>query len=101
MKNKLFIIIFVVIIGLVLAYIFIARPAFIFGPVSSINDFDDCVAQGFPVMESYPRQCKVPDGGTFTEDIGNELEKTDLIKISNPRWNKTIDGLFVFQDGGG
>jgi len=30
-------------------------------------------------MESYPRQCRVPDGETFTENIGNELEKDDLI----------------------
>jgi len=41
-------------------------------------------------MESYPRQCRTPDGRNFTEDIGNELEKTDLIRITNPRPNQTI-----------
>lgn len=34
-----------------------------------INSFEDCAAAGYPVMESYPRQCKTPDGRTFVENI--------------------------------
>ncbi len=34
-----------------------------------IGSFEDCVRAGYPVMESYPRQCAVPEGGTFVEDI--------------------------------
>ena len=41
-------------------------------------------------MESYPRQCRTPDGKTFKEDIGNELEKDDLIRIESPRPNATV-----------
>jgi len=41
-------------------------------------------------MESYPRQCSTKDGKHFVENIGNELEKTDLIRISAPRPNETI-----------
>jgi len=98
MKTKPFIIAFsVVAIGISLAYVFIARPVFIFGPVLPINNFDDCAAQGFPIMESYPRQCRVPDGNTFAEDIGNELEKTDLILITNPRPNQTIESPILIS----
>jgi hypothetical protein len=57
---------------------------------SVVNNFDDCVSAGYQVAESYPRQCKTPDGKTFTEDIGNELEKTDLIRISSPRPNDVV-----------
>ncbi len=35
---------------------------------SGINSFDECVAAGNPVMESYPRQCRA-DGKTFVEKI--------------------------------
>ncbi len=56
---------------------------------NKISSFEDCLAAGNPVMESYPRQCKAGDK-TFTEDIGNELEKIDLIQVSNPRPNQTI-----------
>jgi len=65
-------------------------------PVIIITSFDECAAKGYPILESYPRQCKTPDGKTFTEDIGNELEKVDLIKIDNPRPNQLIESpLFV------
>jgi len=33
-----------------------------------INSFEECVEAGNPVMESYPPQCAVPGGPTFTED---------------------------------
>jgi len=65
---------------------FYLRPARV-----EVQGFDDCVKAGYPVMESYPRQCKTPDGKTFAEDIGNELEKQDLIRINNPRPNQTIE----------
>lgn len=39
---------------------------------AAVNSFEACVAAGHPVMESYPRQCSVPGGQTFTEDIEEE-----------------------------
>lgn len=33
-----------------------------------IQSFDDCAAAGFPVMESYPRQCRTDEGKHFVED---------------------------------
>ena len=37
----------------------------------SVENFEDCVANGNAIMESYPRQCRTADGRTFTENIGN------------------------------
>jgi len=55
----------------------------------SINSFDECVAAGKSIMESYPRQCN--DGQRlFTEYIGNELDKINLIRIDYPRPNTII-----------
>ncbi|MBW2997559.1 hypothetical protein KY349_04430 [Candidatus Woesearchaeota archaeon] len=34
-----------------------------------IENFEQCAAAGYPVMESYPRKCAVPDGETFVEEI--------------------------------
>lgn len=56
-----------------------------------IKNFDECVAAGNPVMESYPRQCNTTDGKHFTENIGNEMELADLIIIYSPRPNTTIE----------
>jgi hypothetical protein len=38
--------------------------------MSSINNFDSCLKNGYPVMESYPRKCSTPDGRDFLEEIG-------------------------------
>lgn len=34
-----------------------------------ITNFKQCAGAGYPVMESYPRQCKTPDGRKFTERL--------------------------------
>lgn len=34
-----------------------------------ITSFDECVTAGYPVLESYPEQCKTKDGQTFTKDL--------------------------------
>lgn len=54
-----------------------------------VTSFDECAAAGHPIMESYPERCSA-DGRTFTRDIGNELEKADLIRADAPRPNATV-----------
>lgn len=58
--------------------------------VAEVNNFNDCVKQGNPVMESYPRQCRSLDGQLFVEDIGNINEKNDLIQLNYPLPNQEI-----------
>lgn len=58
--------------------------------VKSVASFEECVVAGNPVMESYPRQCRHGEQ-TFTENIGNELEKSDLIRLDYPRPNQIIE----------
>ena len=41
--------------------------------VSHVVDFASCVNAGFSVLESYPRQCKRPDGKMYTEVFGPRL----------------------------
>lgn len=84
-----------IIIGVIGAVVliggFFALNSYIYNEkqANPITSFDECVAAGNAVMESYPRQCS--DGNnTFVEYIGNELEKIDLIRIDFPRPNQTI-----------
>lgn len=59
------------------------------------TSFEECVAQGNPVMESYPRQCRTESGKHFSEDIGNANEKQDLIVTSTPRPGDTVASPLV------
>ena len=63
---------------------------------NKITNFKECVKAGNSVMESYPRQCRVGEQ-TFIENIGNELEKMDLIRIDNPRPNQEIESPLTIE----
>jgi len=62
----------------------------------SVSSFEECASLGNPIMESYPRQCRY-DGQTFSENIGNELDKTNLIVVDTPRPNQTISSPLVIK----
>ena len=64
---------------------------------SAITTFEECVSRGFPVMESYPRQCRTDSGKTFTEDIGNALEKNDLVRVTTPAPNSAVKSPLIVQ----
>ena len=42
--------------------------------IPQITSFAECEAAGFPIMESYPRQCRTSDGKNFTEEIATSQE---------------------------
>ena len=65
-------------------------------PTVDVSNFEECVAAGNPVMESYPRKCTA-NGQTFTENIGNELEKTGLIHLNSPRPNETVSSPLIVE----
>jgi hypothetical protein len=56
--------------------------------VSKVLSFEDCVKAGYIVMESYPRQCRTPDGLTFAEEIVQKISyvnsSSDLIQVDLP-----------------
>lgn len=62
----------------------------------SVNSFEECVTAGSPVMESHPRQCRY-NNTTFTENIGNEIEKANLIRLDTPRPNQTISSPLTIK----
>ncbi|MGB3345783.1 MAG: hypothetical protein WBA71_00810, partial [Candidatus Humimicrobiia bacterium] len=66
MNKKIFIFLIIVILAGAAVYFTVCKPSEV--PTPDINSFEECVSAGYPVLESYPRQCKTPDGRTFTED---------------------------------
>jgi putative hemolysin len=58
----------------------------------NIEDFQWCMDAGYPIMESYPRQCKTPEWKSFTEDI--ESWSVENI-VCTMEAKKCPDGSFV------
>lgn len=81
MTKKDFTLIFIILFILT----FVVVAVFSRGPKNvPIRSFEECVRAGYPVLESYPRKCKTQNT-EFIEDIGNEIEKQDLIRVFTPR----------------
>lgn len=53
---------------------------------ADIKDFEDCLAGNFTILETYPRQCQLPNGKKFTE----EVDMSDLIVVTSPRENEAV-----------
>jgi len=101
-RNIAVYIIFLIVIGVMLVTLSKSgqdpEPKSIPDPdISVIVDFDDCVAAGNAIMESYPEQCRSKDGQLFVRDTGNELEKANLIRISSPRPNAEISSPLLIE----
>ena len=58
----------VIILGGVTGYLIVSRQASP-EPMTTINSFEDCAKAGYPVGESYPRQCWTPDGAILVEEV--------------------------------
>lgn len=54
------------------------------------NNFEECVEAGGVIIGTYPTQCRTKDNQVYIENIGNELEKINLIQIDFPRPNDKI-----------
>ena len=52
---------------------------------NEITSFEECQAAGYPIMESYPERCAIPDGKTFTRTIVPEPSVTDQNKPVGPK----------------
>lgn len=61
-----------------------------------ITSFEECVAAGNGVMESYPEQCAA-NGQTFVRDIGNQLILQDEIRITNPEPGQKIQDVVTIE----
>jgi len=64
--------------------------------VKSVNSFADCENRGFPVMESYPRQCRAGDK-TFVEEIAHQSFISDKVTVSSPLINEKISSPIVIK----
>lgn len=89
MKKILLIVITIIIVGLLVWWQFGRETT------KLVNNFEECVAAGNPIMESYPRQCRHGDQ-TFTEVVIETFTQT-----KGPV-NYSIDipfGWFPYEDG--
>jgi hypothetical protein len=43
----------------------------LFACTTSVTNYDDCVAKGYPVIKTYPGKCTTPDGQIFIQKVSD------------------------------
>ncbi len=100
--KKILITVVVLIVAIIFMVIFYYREK---SSMLAISNFTECVQNGHPVMESYPRQCSTPDGRNFTEEINlpefpvKEVINEDQIKVkvTSPKPDQIISSPLVIE----
>ncbi len=75
-----------VVLGIVVSVFFLLFP---WQKAQVVKDFDSCAGSGVIDPEAYPSKCSI-GSKQFTQDVGNEIEKIDLIRIDWPRPGGTV-----------
>lgn len=78
----------------------------------SISSYEECIEAGYPALESYPEQCRTPDGKHFVRKLSEE-ELQEMIKpvavkgqmVCLPHWDTsgphTLECAYGLQDDAG
>jgi len=72
--------------------------------ISDVKSFEECVNLGFPVMESYPRQCRAGEK-SFTEEVTAPDIKTEsplaiknpAVRVTEPKANHNVESPLVIK----
>ena len=70
MSKQKIVILVVVLVVIIAAVLFLGGNR----DMQAIASFEECVAAGNPVMESFPRQCRTEDGVLFVEEVAEESQ---------------------------
>lgn len=85
MKKTIYLLSLLVIVGSIFWFGYYQRKRSV--PLEVLS-FEDCVKAGYPILESFPRQCKIPDGRTYAEELPGNVTYSnaslDLINVDTP-----------------
>jgi len=87
--KKIIVLIIVVVLGLLVVFFIITNKEKLVP--EEVTSFEECVSAGYPAMESYPRQCRAPNGELFVESIVEKLKESEFITVNYPQPNDEIE----------
>ena len=61
-----------------------------------VSSYDECVAAGYPILETFPEQCKTPSGETFVRSVLGE-DVSNLIVVDEPLESDLVDSPLVVR----
>jgi hypothetical protein len=52
--------------------------------IEQILTYEDCVAAGYPILETFPEQCKTDTGISFTRELSEEEKRLTAPQTGDP-----------------
>lgn len=110
--KKTWVLVGLVCVGIALGVSFALYPKHAVAPepivAPTVTSFEECKSAGYPVMESYPEQCRTPNGVLFVQEIETPI-KEPVVPPSPPStvrsatfgtpFTLTVQHRNVFADG--
>ena len=88
--NKLIIpIVVIIVIAVSISAYFVFQKSIF--PNQTITNFEECVKADYPVLLTYPRQCKTPDGRFFKEEQAGSDKSVSYPQKFHVAGNKIVD----------
>lgn len=91
------------VLGIVMVSLIFMLPRAVVAPepiVTQITNFEECKNAGYPVMESYPEQCRAPSGELFVQVIDETITKpTQMDTNFGTQVTLNINDTISFPDG--
>jgi hypothetical protein len=66
--------------------------------INKIENFEECISAGNPVMESYPRQCSF-NGSTFTESLKHVCTNIESLQTACTMEYNPVCGEYLLNSG--
>jgi hypothetical protein len=90
----------VIVAAAIIAIVLVLR-----NPEGDIQSFEDCVAKGYPVQETFPERCVTPSGKTFVKQVGAQQTTVTGLVVCLPHKIKdgpqTTECAFGIKDDNG
>jgi len=89
MKRKIFFLVILLSVFVSCFYLFKKEKK----TIKTVDSFEECIEEGYPILRTYPETCQTPDGRIFekeVDEIDEELidkvnSKKDLITVNHPQ----------------
>lgn len=69
--------------------------------LANIKSYEDCAAAGYPIVEADPRQCLLPDGRTYAQEVQQKPSYNnatrDMIYVENPYPGAVVGKTFTLK----
>lgn len=97
----------IIVFAIIAGFVYVSK----YGSYASIDSFEKCRDAGYQIMESYPEQCRTPDGRTFVNTVSTSTPSgqtggtggtsvpayRDQIRVTNISSNQIVSSPLVVK----